>query len=809
MKDSKEDIIELCKQLTEATKLKKNGRCIKSSHTANNTTIAVDSWKFQDWDYGKDKIKLPIQARGLFTTNDDTIVVRGYDKFFNVNEKASTKEENLKSMTTGPYEVTLKENGCIVFISGLSTGDIIVCSKHSTGKRDQDTTRNHALAGEEAVKKQLGNDESKVKELAKYLYENNLTAIAELCDDEFEEHVLAYPKEKAGLYLHGLNYNTIQFRTLSMKDVYEFGDAWNFKAVKSLKFEDVNELFDFLHKCSETGKYNDQEVEGFVIRCKDSSHHDFFFKYKFEEPYLLYRQFREVTRELISNKVPIHSIRMKKHKYITKKYLEFVDELFKKEPDLAENFRHGHGIIKVRELFLQHLQETNGMDLLTLDAKLTDEMQKLNLEENVKYVFVPIATIGCGKTTVFNSLANLFPDWIHIQNDNISKNSKLKIVDLTLKALDNNPVVLFDRNNAEYRERTQLFTSMAQKRDQYIDPVIQIKYIALNFIHDIDEEQLWDLTFKRIKDRGDNHQSIKSDSDENVAINVMQGFIKRFKPFDATRKPDCDFDHVIHLKLSNEDSSFENVKIIIDDIFKNFKGIINEKPTDEEIHKLFKLALEYKPTFTKDMSLERKKKDPSYFGIAIDHPSLVDTIDQLLAGNESWIALKEANRIQEEFHVTLGHVLTSKLNDTLRKKWKELAKRFILTNEETKAVHAPGKNLLDFYADVKLTQVVANKQKLICVKVELLDVFDSDFNKLEKVECLNTHLHITVGTFAPEIKPMKSNQTLTGLYKDSPEVRPDGEYSLKNDEEEGQEEIEVVNFKKDVVFEKQRLFAFY
>ena len=70
------------------------------------------------------------------------------------------------------------------------------------------------------------------KELAKALWDDNLTAIAEvrsslfysffkitdrcsqLCDDSFEEHVLPYPLEETGLHLHGLNRSTKEFITL-------------------------------------------------------------------------------------------------------------------------------------------------------------------------------------------------------------------------------------------------------------------------------------------------------------------------------------------------------------------------------------------------------------------------------------------------------------------------------------------------------------------------------------------------------------------------------------------------------------------
>ena len=103
------------------------------------------------------------------------------------------------------------------------------------------------------------------------------------------------------------------------------------------------------------------------------------------------------------------------------------------------------------------------MNLLTIDEELSKQLAGIKLDPIVKYVLVPVATIGCGKTTVFNTLVSLFPEWVHIQNDNISKNAKLKIVDLTLKALDQAPLVLFDRNNSASRERKQIFTTVDQK----------------------------------------------------------------------------------------------------------------------------------------------------------------------------------------------------------------------------------------------------------------------------------------------------------------------------------------------------------
>lgn len=831
MKDSQSDIIELCNKLNEATKLKRNGKSIKLTNFVSNTQIKLDSWKFLEWDYGKPSVQLPIQARGLFTLNNDTIAVRGYDKFFNVEEKPFTKETDLKTSTHGPYEVTLKENGCIIFISGLSTGDIVVCSKHSTGDRIDDNesdktttatatatapTRNHAKQGEFELLQQFDGDQQKVKQLAHYLYENNLTVVAELCDDEFEEHVLPYPKDKSGLYVHGLNYNTITFKTLPMEQVLQFAKEWGFKYVSYLTYDNADELFKFLHKCSETGTYNGREIEGFVIRCHRQLHTNgdtdgdcFFFKYKFEQPYLLYRQFREVTKQLL-NGTPINSIKIKKNKPITKKYLQFVEKLFEQEPEIARNFENGFDIIKVRQLFLQSLNETNGMNLLSIDSELSDQLKNLalangneGLSTTTKYIFVPIATIGCGKTTVFNTLNNLFPQWTHIQNDNISKKAKLKICDLTLLALedDDQSVVLFDRNNSASRERRQIFTTIDQKRDEHLDDTVDLKYIAINFIpEDLSEEELWDITYNRVIQRGDNHQSIKSQLDENLVESVMKGFIQRYQPINTSRSPDDQFDHVIHLKLSKDEnslkSSLENVRIIIDDLVQNFPDLIKEKPADELINECFQKALDYKPTFVKNMTANTIKKDPTYYGIAMHYSSILENLE-IVSHNEHFQNIK--SHIQTEFHVTLGHIASSKQDKAGRVKWKKLVKTL------GKGDPNKPKSALKFFADVKLLQIVINTDKLACIKVEILKIYDTNDVLQSEIEPINKQLHITIGCIPPATA-VESNMTLEELYDnpDKQELKPDGTYKC------GDDTLHVFNFDNpDLKLFSQQLFVAY
>lgn len=136
---------------------KKSFTCKKSTFlVAKSNDISVNSWRFMDWDYKRSD--LPTYARGLFTTKlkdgRDEICVRGYDKFFNIDEVNNTQWRNIEIKTRGPYELSVKENGCIIFISGLEDGTLLVCSKHSTGGRS-DTPLSHAQAGEQWVERHL------------------------------------------------------------------------------------------------------------------------------------------------------------------------------------------------------------------------------------------------------------------------------------------------------------------------------------------------------------------------------------------------------------------------------------------------------------------------------------------------------------------------------------------------------------------------------------------------------------------------------------------------------------------------------
>ena len=395
----------------------RGGFSIRSTDHALPNGYTVSSWKMLDWDYKKPN--LPTYARGLFTCmNKDgrqEIAVRGYDKFFNQEEVRKSSWDNIMKNTKGPYELSVKENGCIIFMSGLDDGLLLVCSKHSTGPRS-DVPLSHAAAGEKWIDKHLSTVGKTRQDLAKRLREMNATAVAELCDDAFEEHVLAYAPETAGLYLHGINLNLPEFVTYPANSVDAFAKEWGFKQTMHIEEENINRVKSFLEECAATGSYAGRDTEGFVIRCQardgpDLPWHDWFFKYKFEEPYLMYRQWRECTRQVLAGKPP----RYKKHKKITEAYLLFARQQFSKNPKLAQEFNRNHGIISLRDAFLRE-KGLRGSDIIKQESIEENKSGDMPVSRNV--VLIPVATLGCGKTTVAYALEKLFK-WGHVQNDNV------------------------------------------------------------------------------------------------------------------------------------------------------------------------------------------------------------------------------------------------------------------------------------------------------------------------------------------------------------------------------------------------------
>ncbi|KAL7628463.1 tRNA ligase [Parahypoxylon ruwenzoriense] len=734
------------------SKTGKAGRPRKSAFKVKGSPdhLTVDSWRLHESDYKKPD--LPTYARGLFTTKNRQgqyeIAVRGYDKFFNVDEVSETRWDNILRNTKGPYELTLKENGCIIFISGLEDETLLVCSKHSTGDRS-DVEVSHASAGERWIDKQLATIGKTREEFARELRQRNVTAVAELCDDEFEEHILAYGPEKAGLYLHGININIPEFMTYPGNLVHQFADEWGFRKVGLQLFDDVSSVKYFLENVAETGAHEGRDVEGFVIRCKMSPNPeqvpfgDWFFKYKFDEPYLMYRQWRECTKALISG----NPAKYKKHVKITEEYLMYARKRLSADPKLGKAYTQNHGIIALRNDFLA-FKHMKGSDAANLENELDNDTSSVSGD----IVLVPIATIGCGKTTVGIALAHLF-GWGIIQNDNIEgKQRPYKMVQAVLSSLMQHPVVISDRNNSERRERDQIIKDILRQHKD-------ARLVALNFSHgDIDEVRR--VTRERVLKRGDNHQTIQAASDEAKVVQIMEDFLFRFQPCDPGNSPDDGFDLVINLDPTL--GSRANVETVVRELHKKYPKLVVNTPSDEDMDKAVKAAIEnYKPDIrhtipdrskkqdkqpkVKEPQGSKKKKLLEYMSISFPSKDINVALEAAFRGTDPqtqrfYKQLQQTRRIQSLFHVTLMHRASAKQHPELWQRYTSLEAES--QNQDDKLGEC----------DVMLERVVFD-DRVMAIAVRLLD-------EEQNWTCVNRVPHITIGTRDNSVKPKESNDLL-------------------------------------------------
>lgn len=778
-------VAQLINTLKAATNSKKKGSFLVKKSRFNvegsRDGLTVDSWKFADWEYKK--CDLPTYARGLFTTrtrnNVPEIAVRGYDKFFNTGEVNETKWENIEQNTTGPYELTLKENGCIIFVSGLEDGTLLVCSKHSTGGRS-DVGLSHAAAGERHIEKQLRALGKTKEEFARELRARNATAVAELCDDEFEEHILAYGPEKAGLYLHGININVPHFMTYSSTVVHQFADEWGFRKVGVLTMDTLGQVKSFLDECAETGAHEGRDVEGFVVRCKRTHYaskvppYDWFFKYKFEEPYLMYRQWRECTKALIAGKPP----KIRKHQAITQEYLMFAKKRLVANPALGKLYNLNHGIISLRNEFLA-FKNIDGSD-----AAKSEEMFGNGAKSEVSrdVILVPIATIGCGKTTVAVALSKLF-GYGHVQNDNITGSKRPpRFTKMVLDQLRDHKVVTADRNNAQRHERKQLINDVKMQHGD-------ARLVALNFVHE-NMNKIREVTQNRVFARGDNHQTIQAATDPEKVKGIMEGFLSRFEPIDTLRAPDDGFDTVIDLDPTA--GSRKNLEIVVNELKRLYPNLIEETPTAEDMDRAIQEAMdEYRPDLRHNIpdrsgrkgkenlqaaqQPKSKKKPLEYMSINLPTKDVNDILKQTFDSADSetlsfFRHLQNMRRVQSKFHVTLMHRASSKEHPEL---WEHYSK---LTSEAEAANGVPDSDLGE--VEVVLERVVFD-DRIMAIVVRLNDPEN-------KWHCVNKVAHITVGTRDDNVKPKESNDLLrrwladgAGEHSKIKDVGFDGRPSLK------------------------------
>ncbi|KIJ51876.1 hypothetical protein M422DRAFT_26561 [Sphaerobolus stellatus SS14] len=778
---------------------KKPNKLVKSNEyvAPADPNITVRSWKMNEYKYYEVPSPFPTLARGLFTRwiPDDentksregdrngryVIVARGYDKFFNIGEVPWTNWRALETHTTAPYHLTLKSNGCIIFIAALTPTKLVVTSKHSLGAV-QGKAQSHAGVGERWLLKHLEDAGKTPEQLAQTLWERNETAVAELCDDDFEEHVLPIPPGMTGLHLHGLNTRTGAFQTRDPDEVEAFAKEWGFIPTAFETLQTVDEVRSFTEEVSKSGKFKGIPIEGFVVRTKiadspdaphsadevlnaDSNKTDktgsrrdappyppgssFFFKVKFDEPYMMYRDWREITKAILSARSSGAEPKISKAKLNrpeTKLYKDWVTKEIKRNPAAFKEYSSGHGIIATRERFLKWCEQGDNVDVamslegkpgITADADVG--VEKKDKKYGRKTIIVPIAIPGCGKTSIAVALKHLF-GFGHTQSDDVKGKKPapqfLKNVGNLLRTYE---VVIADKNNHLVQHREQL----REVASKVISP--RARLVALNWSLDQPPAMIHRICGDRIQQRGENHQTLRAD-DTKSHEDVVWMFIEKTE--DLSEK---EVDDVIEMDI--QEGIEENLARAVEGIVR-ILGL--ERPSEEKIKEALTIARNYAYTPEEEKKSVGKKKEkefqPRYFGL-IPEIDLKATVEAKMAELEPthparafWEHIKRNNRITSRPHITIVHI------KSLPQEQETWDKSMVLHKSATPPTFS-----------FKLDHIVCNDRIMAIAIDELAPIIKEDADDNDGVEFMDTlsdgvkrRLHITVGTASKEVNPVEA-----------------------------------------------------
>ncbi|KAF7316285.1 tRNA ligase [Mycena indigotica] len=669
----------------------KKPKLIKSSlyDAPADPQIKVRSWKMDEFRYYDVPSPFPTLARGIFTVELPKekayrIVARGYDKFFNIGEVPWTTWDALEAHTAGPYTLSLKSNGCIIFIAALTPEKLLITSKHSIGPlAGQDLS--HAEVGEQWIHRYLKQKGKTEADLAGKLWENNWTAIAELCDDSFEEHVLAYPPDKTGLHLHGLNITTKDFCTLPQETVDEFAAEWGFIRTASIELLSIAEVRKFTDEVGKTGAWNGEAIEGFVVRTHIASTpgkapyapgSTFFFKVKYDEPYLMYRDWREITKALLrhhedakkgkgigmsENALPKGRMRRPE----TKVYVRWaIADISRNFAPWAE-YTKSKGIVATRERFLTWFKSPEGVALLEAAKANNLPPAAPIIRQDVqapfgKTIIVPVAIPGCGKTAVSVALAHIF-GFGHTQSDDVkAKRAAPIFIKNVTNLLKTHDVVIADKNNHLKQHRAALrFTGYNPR----------IRLLALNWsLENTTHADVHRLCGSRIAARGANHQSLRPSEDMGHE-KVIWMFINQTEPL----VPD-EVDDIVDMSLEDDfESAVQRavsgvVRVLglpVPDADKIAEGVAKARgysvgggATTAKDKGKEKEKNPQPPAQTKDQLAQKKGKPPRYYGLLpeVDLTGLLaGAVEKEPSAAAFYGHLVKEKRVATRPHVTLVH----------------------------------------------------------------------------------------------------------------------------------------------------------
>lgn len=208
-------------------------------------------------------------ARGLFiNTETGEIVGRGFEKFFNTNEKEETKVQNIENNYSFPISLYQKENGFFAIIGYDEKSDELIYTSKSR------------IDGEypEYVKEIAKNtfNEEELNRLKRYAQRFNVNYIFEAIDIKNDPHIVRYEENK--MVLLSIVKRDFSFQDVTYESLKDFTKSFEKLTCKEkiMSFQNAESFNGFFKRLNEENVFSH---EGFVAEDQNSK------KFKIKTPF--------------------------------------------------------------------------------------------------------------------------------------------------------------------------------------------------------------------------------------------------------------------------------------------------------------------------------------------------------------------------------------------------------------------------------------------------------------------------------------------------------------------------------------------
>lgn len=284
--------------------------------------------------YNKNWNGLTCKARGLFVDTEKNIVVaRGYEKFFNVNERRETELEHLLVKFKGKITCYKKENGYLGIMSWVN-GELFIASKSTNQGDFADWFRNI-----------YENSDINKKELEEYLKNNAVSLTFEVIDIENDPHIIEYNKSK--LVLLDIIHNDYEFKKEPYEKVQELSKLINCECKTIYKeFDNVRDFHKWYIENTDEDDLSKEDIEGVVIECSG-----IMTKLKF--PYYNFWKYMRRVKEQVSHR---RNVKLSRLYNATSNY--FYAWLKKQDEEILKK-----DIITLRKMFYEENNEKDNNNI--------------------------------------------------------------------------------------------------------------------------------------------------------------------------------------------------------------------------------------------------------------------------------------------------------------------------------------------------------------------------------------------------------------------------------------------------------------